>query len=270
MAIITISRGTRSAGQDIADRVAEKLGYRCLSRHALLLKAAEYYGTPLRKLTQTLEETPRFLDGFSTERAKYLALIRAALCREIKNDNVVYHGLAGHLLLGEIPHLIKVRIAANMEFRIKRAMEFNRLEREEAIKYIKEADEKRVKWTKLLYHVDWNDSSLYCLVIYIDHLDISDASDIICYLASLDEFKTTPESQKTIDDLVLSTEVRAAIAMNRAVADAELEVFADNDTITLGGTVGSFQDADKIREIAAKVPGVKLINSKMKIKYSTQ
>ena len=35
MAIITVSRGTFSGGQSLAECVAEKLGYRCLPRFAL-------------------------------------------------------------------------------------------------------------------------------------------------------------------------------------------------------------------------------------------
>jgi osmotically-inducible protein OsmY len=71
-----------------------------------------------------------------------------------------------------------------------------------------------------------------------------------------------------MDDMVLSTEVRARIAMNKNIADSGLEVSADRGFITLEGIVASLQDADKIRETAKAVPGVKAINSKMQVKSS--
>lgn len=265
MAIITISRGTFSGGQSLARCIAEKLGYRLISRE-VLVKAAQDYGSSLEKLSDAIAEVPRFLEGLSTERVHYLAFIRAVLSREIRNDNVIYHGHAGHLLITPLPHLIRVRIIANPEYRIQAAMERNRLKREEAIKFIKNVDEKRIKWTKFLYHADWYDPSLYDLVINIDNLSISDACDIVSYTASLDKFKATPEAKKMVDDLVLSTEIRALIASTKGIADSGVEIDADGEVITIGGTVSSLQDADKIRELVQGVPGVATVNSKMQIK----
>jgi cytidylate kinase len=265
VAIITISRGTFSGGQNLARCIAGKLGYRVISRE-VLVKAAQSYGSSLEKLSDAIAEVPGFLEGLSAERAHYLAFIRAVLGREIKNDNVIYHGHAGQLLIPRLPHLVRVRIIANMEYRIQSAMERNKLKREEAVKFIKNVDEKRVKWTKFLYHADWHDPSLYDLVINIDNLTISDACDIVSYTASLERFKTTPEAIKMVDDLVLSTEVRAAVASTKGIADSGIEVEADAGAVTIGGTVSSVQDADKIREIVRGVSGVISINSKMQVK----
>lgn len=267
MAIITISRGTFSGGQTLAECIAEKLDYRCVARQ-VLVSAAERYGAPLDKLSEALTETPGFLERLSTDRAHYLAYVRAALSREIRGNNVVYHGLAGHLLIGGLPHVVRVRVIADMEFRVKAAMERNRLTRDAAVDFIKKIDEKRVRWTKFLYHVDWRDPSLYDLIINLDHLNITDACQVVCCTAGLDKFKTTPETQKIVNDMVLSTEVRARIAANasgRKISDAGVEIEADDGVVTIGGTVASLEDADKIREIARSVKGVNSINSRMKI-----
>ena len=264
MAIITISRGTFSGGLTLAECLAEKLGYRCISRE-VVVRAARQYGAPLEKLSDALAEPPGFLERLTTERVHYLAYIRAAIYKEVRNDKVVYHGHAGHLLLREIPLVLRVRVIADMEFRIKAAMERNNLSREKAIKYIKDIDEKRVKWTRFLYHADWYDPALYDIVINLEHISIDDACGLISYIANLDKFKPTPESKKIIDDMVLSTEVRAAVAQSADNSDGGVEIEADRGVITISGSVGSLVEADKIREIARKVPGVKEINSKMRI-----
>jgi len=230
-----------------------------------LVRAALEYNVPLDKLEEAVVEEPRFLERLTTERIHYLTYVRATLCKEVKGDKVVYHGLAGHLLIRGLPHLIRVRVIADMEFRIKAAMERNRMTRKEAIDYIKKVDEKRVKWTKFLYNVDWHDPSLYDIVINLENLGISEACDIVSQAVSLERFKTTPEAQKLMDDLVLSTEVRAIIASNKEITDSGIEVEAKDGVIILGGTVGSLQDADKIRELARAVPGVKDLDSKMKV-----
>ncbi len=266
MAIITISRGTFSGGQALAECVAERLGYRCVSRE-VLIEAARQYGVPEEKLFEALRKKPRILERLSLERTHYLAYIRAVLCEEVKGDNVVYHGHAGHLLLKGIPHVFKVKVIANMEFRIKAAMDRHHLGREEAIQFIKRVDDERVKWTRFLYGVDWNDPSLYDIVINLDHISLFGACEVVCHTAGLEEYKTMPASQKIMDDLVLSTHVRAIIAADESTADAEVEVEADDGIVTIWGRLQSMEDIDRINEIVRKVPGVKEVNSKMRLHW---
>ena len=258
MAVVTISRGTFSGGQSLAQHVASKLGYRVLPR-VELHEAAMRYGVSDKVLSDAISETPGFLERQSSERARYLTCIRAALVRAVKDDNVVYHGLAGHFLLQGVPHVLRVKVIANTEFRINGAMERTALTRKEAIEYIRKMDEKRAKWTKFLYHVDWNEPSLFDVVINIDRLDISNASEIVAHAVQYDRFKTTPETQKIMEDLALSTEVRAIITMSKGVADSGIKVEADGGAITVSGMAGTSADADKIREIAMSVASVRSV-----------
>jgi cytidylate kinase len=265
MAIITISRGTFSGGQRLAQCVADKLGYRCIARIESY-EAAKRYGVSDEQLSKAISETPGLLERLGSERARYLACLRATLVREVKDDNVVYHGLAGHFLLKGVPSVLRVRVIANIEFRIKNAMERNRSTRKEALDYIKKVDEKRIRWTKLLYHADLNDPHLYDLVINLDNISINSACELVCCTVGLDEFARTPNWQMIMDNLVLSTEVKAVVTASKGIGDSGLEVEADGGVITLLGTVGSLQDADKIREIVGSIRGVRAINSKMQVK----
>lgn len=237
MAIITILRGTFSGGQWLAECIAEKLGYRCMSRE-VLAEASRQYGVEEERLYKALTARPGFLERMSLERLHYLAYIRAVLCKEAREDNLVYHGHAGHLLLRGVPHLLRVRVIANMEFRVKAAMDRHHLSREEAVQFIKRVDDERARWTKFLYHVDWRDPSLYDIMINLDHISLSGACDILGGTVGLEEFQTTPASQKIMDDLALSTSVRAAIAADGSIADGGVEVEADGGVVTLGGDGG--------------------------------
>ena len=61
MAIITISRGTNSGGQSLAECVSKRLGYRCVSRE-LLVQAAKDYGVEEEMLSKALEGKPGILE----------------------------------------------------------------------------------------------------------------------------------------------------------------------------------------------------------------
>jgi len=84
-----------------AECLAAKLGYRCIDRDVIVERAAAH-GVSQDELRDDLEKPPGFLERFSHKRYKYLALIQAAITEEVRTGKVIYHGLAGHLLLGAV------------------------------------------------------------------------------------------------------------------------------------------------------------------------
>ncbi|PIU32433.1 MAG: histidine kinase, partial [Syntrophobacteraceae bacterium CG07_land_8_20_14_0_80_61_8] len=162
MAIITISRGSFSHGAEVAERVAERLGYQCISRE-VLLDASERFHIPEMKLVQAIHDSPNILQRFQFGKQAYIAYIQWALAQRVRSGRAVYHGFAGHLLLPRIPHVLRVRILASMEQRVAAKMAQARISEREALAVINKDDEERRKWSKALYGVDPRDSSLYDL-----------------------------------------------------------------------------------------------------------
>jgi len=265
MAIITISRGTFSGGKDLAECVADKLGYRLLSRE-VLAEAAMEFGVPLEKLTHALGDKPGILDRMKLERAHYLAYIQAALCREVKDDAIVYHGHAGHLLLRGVPHVLRVRVIGNTENRIQTAMERKKLDRKKAIEVIRKRDEDRARWTRFLYHVDWLDPSLYDLVINLDHTSPDTACEIVSRAAGMPAFKFDEEAQKIMRDLALAAEIRARVAAQGRGTDGNIKIDVADGIVNIFGVVPSLEASDLIKKIARDTPAVRDINSQLKIR----
>ncbi len=164
MAIITVSRGTFSGGKALAERLSKRLGYRCINRDMLVRKAATSRVSE-HDLRAALELPPAFPGRFNHTRYVYLALIQAALTEEVRSGCAVYHGLAGHLLLKGAPGLLRLRIIAPMEYRIRMAQERLNLIRSEAITHIKAVDRDRRRWTQFLYGLNWGEPSLYDFLI---------------------------------------------------------------------------------------------------------
>ncbi len=267
MAIITISRGSFSGGKTLAECLAVRLGYRCVSRETIV-DAAKRYDIPEQKLVDALTKKPGFLERLTRERSHYMLCLRAALVREVMDEKVVYHGNAGHLLLKGAPHLIRVRVIASLDFRIGSLMNSQQMSRKDAVDYIEKVDSERSKWTKFLYQADWNDPALYDLVVNIDQIGITEACEVVSGVATLDQFKSTEASQKALRDLDLATEVRALLACNavkNGVADAGIEIDAADGVVTISGTVSSSEDADKTQQVITAVPGVKQVNSQIEV-----
>jgi len=255
MSIITISRGSYSKGKEIAEKVAEKLGYECIARDTLL-EASEQFNIPEIRLVRAIHDAPSILDRFSYGKVRYVAYIQAALLRHVQKDNMVYHGLAGHFLLEGISHVLKVRVISDLNDRLELEMEREKITRREALRVLKRDDEQRRKWSKQLYGIDTWDPSLYDLILHIKNLTVNDAVNIICHTVGLKHFQTTPQSQKTLDDLLLACEVRAALIDLRP----DIEASADNGIVivkTLAPLSQEEQLVKQIKKTAGTVPGVK-------------
>ncbi len=268
MAIITISRGTFSGGQAIADCVAKEIGYHCITREELLAEAARQFSIPQETLDNALLAKPDLLErvGLRVRKVHYVAFVRAVLCKMAAQERVIYSGLAGHLLLQDAPNLIKVKVIADMEYRIKAAMERNKFTREQAYAYIKQVDKSRDDWVKAVYHADRNDPQAYDIVINLQQISLTAACKVVGTMAGLDEFRTTPESQRKMDDLVFAADIRAKIALNGHISDHEIEIKADAGIIHILGTVDSLQDADRLKAFVHNTPGVTAVESHLKIK----
>jgi cytidylate kinase len=210
MSIVTISRGSYSRGKEVAEKLAFALGYECVSRE-VILEASEYSGIPEAKLVRAIHDAPSILDRFTQNKVRYIACTRFAVTKHVQKDNVVYHGLAGHFFLQEVPHVLKVRITASLEDRIKEEVKRENISPEEARRILRKDDEERRKWSLALYGIDTWDSALYDMVLNIKTMTVEDAVSTIRRALEIPHLQTTPESQAILDKLVLRAEALATV-----------------------------------------------------------
>jgi cytidylate kinase len=196
MAIITISRGSYHRGREVAEKLAAKLGYECISRE-ILLEASQEFNIPEIKLVRALD-TPKILQRFTREKEKYVTYIRAALLKRAQKDNMVYHGLFGNFFLQDVPHVLKVRIDARVAEEVERAG----ISAAKAREILVRDDEERRKWALYLYGADTWDATYYDMVLHLRSITVDMAVSLIMHTLQFPRFQSTPESQQVIDNLV--------------------------------------------------------------------
>lgn len=283
MAVITISRGSFSHGQEIAEKVAGTLGYECVSRE-ILVEAAQLFNVSEKKLIRSLNEAPNILERMVHGKERYLEYIKASLLGYARKGNVVYHGHAGHILLTEIPQILKVRILAEKDDRISLLQKRENLNREAAAEIIENEDKNRIHWTRYLYKEDVNDPKLYDIVINIGNLTIEDACEIICLAARSKSYRSTDESKQAIDDLAITNRIQAEL---KSICEAQVSVNNGEVQVKVAAQkrrksgyispalqhhIGEAYQHDvtrQIHEIAHKVPGVKDVFCQVDMPYYT-
>jgi cytidylate kinase len=208
MAIIVISRTSYSHGAEIAERVAQKLNYRCISKEVISL-ASQEFDIPENYLRQAIEKAPSILDRFSFAKKKYVAYIRSALLEYVVEDNLVYHGLAGHFLLLGIPNILRVMISATPEERVKVLMRRENILEKEALKAIEKFDKERKKWAMYFHGKDPWDLSMYDFGVVIGRLTLDDAVTKILNAVKLPSFQMTPELRQILMNESLAAKVKS-------------------------------------------------------------
>jgi hypothetical protein len=254
MAIITISRGSYSKGKEVAEGVAARLDYRCMSRE-ILLDASERFSVPEVRLLHAMHDGPSVLERFGHGTASYIAYVRSALLDAVRKDDVVYHGLAGHILLSEIGSVLRVRIIADLETRISMVSERENIGRSEARKMISRIDQERRKWSRRLYGVNPWDPSLYDLVISIDKIGVQGAVDLICQAAAQEPFVLSDGAKREIEDLALAVSVESHLLD----ADQNVHVTSEYGNVLVYTTetgLGAGRFEEKVRWLASNIEGI--------------
>jgi hypothetical protein len=173
----------------------------------------------------------------------------------VQNDNVVYHGLAGHYFLKGIPHVIKVRILADLEDRVVEEMRREKISADDARYILKKDDDERRRWGMQIFGIDTWDPMLYDMVLHIKTLRVGDAVDLISHAAKLPHFQATPESQKLLDDLALAAGVEAALV--EEIPSAKVEAKDGEVFVSIKGNLSQEEETiAMVQRIAHKVAGV--------------
>jgi cytidylate kinase len=232
MQTICISRGTLIGGKILAKRLAENLGYPCLSREDLI-EAAIKEGIHVGKIETAMVKGRGFSERLALEREHYLAFTRSYLCDHALKGQLVYHGRTGHLLLPGVNNVLRVRVVADYEYRLKAAMQRLGLEREKARRYVDEVDEDRRQWTHTMYGVSCDDVIQYDVVVSLQQFSVENASTGITAIAQLPDFQLTPASIRTLADLRLGAKARVLLANDERTYRASFKVTATDGVVTV-------------------------------------
>ncbi len=258
MSIITISRGTKSGGLELANRLSKKLGYKTLSMEEVIAESAKKYNIMKEILLDKLEKTPSLWQKFTDEYTRYIIFIKCSLLKTIKQDKIIYHGYAGQLLLKDLPHVLKLRVEAPLDYRVKAVMAELNYNYDQSVEYIKKVDIRRKRWVKMVYNNDWYNPQLYDLWVNLQNMSMDNICEMVARAIDHKDFKTSEHAIMYLNNMSLECEVRAALASDDKIwSNQQVTVIATDGVITLKGPVKNKELRDLIVDTTLKVKGVK-------------
>jgi len=254
MPIITIYQGASGEGQELAEAVAQELGYRAVGRE-VLVEASRRYRIPEARLSEIVEKGPHWWERLLEDVRPYRIALQATLCELARDSNVVYHGHLGHELLPGISHVLKVLLSAPMEYRVRQVRARQGLTDASARKYIDELDKARSRRLMEMFGSDWHDPNRYDLVLNMGKIRREGAKQVIVEAAKLEEYQPTPASLQAFDDLAIAARVHSTLLASPHLQGSSLEVRAGAGHVHVKGRIDHGLEDEVIR-LAKNVSGV--------------
>ncbi len=265
MAIISISRGTRSGGEALARCLADRLGYPLLGRE-VAQEAAAQLGVPAKDLEDKMEAKPGFFGRADLLTRLYVAGVRHTLAEAALSGRLIYHGLAGARLLEGLPGVIRLRLIAPLEQRVQTLMESEGMDEASAEAYIRDVDDGRARWVRVMYGVDIADPTLYDLVVNLETFSIPEACEVLVRLVDQPEFVLTPERAADLRDFRVQCQVNLALLEDLGTQTLDLQARVRRGIVEVSGQAPMLRTGDmgnRITEIARSVPGADEIHLKL-------
>jgi cytidylate kinase len=254
MPIITIYQGASGEGQELAETVAQDLGYRCVGRE-VLVEASRRYRIPEAKLNEIIEKGPHWWERLLQDLRPYRIALQATLCELAHDGKLVYHGHLGHELLSGIGHVLKVLLIAPIEFRIEQVRARQNLTDVAVRHYIEEVDKARSRRLMAMFGADWRDPNRFDLILNMSKMRREGAKRVIIEAAKLEEYQPTPSSERAFNDLALGSRVHATLIASPDVQGSALEVRAEGGHIYVKGRVDEGLE-DEVVKLVKNVPDV--------------
>ena len=256
MQIICISRGCYGFGSDLSERLADKLGYACVSREMITDKATDY-GIPVGKIEIDILKNKPITEERGINIDLFKSFVTSELCQAAQIQGVVYHGRAGHLVLPGLSNVMRVRAIADQDKRIEMAMNKTNLDRKRAKKFLEQTDDDIRRWVRILYNEDWEDPALYDLTINAHHMSAESSAHFLMGMANLPEFQPNPASNQVLEDLMLAARCRLAIGHNEETSQAKVTVKAERGKVSVTYLPRQAREAQGIPTVLEKVSDVK-------------
>ena len=253
--IICISRGSQSRGKALAEELARRLGCAVLSREDLI-EAAIAEGIQVGKLETSMMNARAFTERLARERDHYLAFSTAYLCEKSMQGPLVYHGRTGHLLLRGVGHVMRVRVIADEEYRIKVTMRDLGLDREKARRYLAAIEDDRRTWVRSMYGVSWEDASQYDVTVSVERMTVENTAFALVGMAQLPEFQVTPASKRAMEELYLTARARLRLARDPRTAHVDFRVRSNAGVVTVTHLPKDLDVADAVPQVLAGLDGM--------------
>ena len=262
MSILAMSETVGSRGTEIGRALATALGWEFADRD-IITKAAESFGEGVSELKHATEEKPTLWDRFRQSQQRYATYVEATVLEIAARDNIVLVGRASTVILRDIRHALRARVIAAEQVRAQRIEQDLGLTPEAALESVRQADHDLAARVRYLYHLDWNEPSLYDVVLNTERLNVERAVAVLREMLTDQQFSSTDASRQELRDRSLSASARARLLADPTTRSIRIVVTALRGEIQLTGLVRSEEERRAAAPAVARIPGMPTVRNEL-------
>lgn len=181
-------------------------------------------------------------------------------------ESVVLRGWGATALLRDVGHVLRVRVTAPHEARVKNLMK--RVKNPDPAKIETEiayADEAHGAIMRRHFNVDYRDPALYHLVLDTAVTPVDKCVEVIVALARDAKFAETETSRLRLASLMTESHVKALLKLHPPTRNIAIGIAAEGSEVTLSGAVPSSEIRDRCELVAWRVPGMTQVRNELQI-----
>lgn len=228
MTVVAMTREMGADGRDVAARLAEKLGTEVV-HHEIIEPLADKMRLRKSHVVRLMEGKASMLERLTADHTSmsiYTAEETVEMVGKQPHGTVIRTWGATHLLR-PIPHIITVRVCSPFELRVDRMMKrLNTDHRAFAEAEIRMSDEAHAAIMKRHFGVDWQDASMYDMVLNTERVPVDECVSEINSLIEERAFQETETSRKAFADLSLEVRVASLLRSDKTTAKFKIGVKA--------------------------------------------
>jgi len=193
MAVITISREPGALGEEIAARVAGKLGFLLVDKTRLFEMWREA-GLDEERFNSLDEHFPALNAEMDSETEASFKLLDDFIIQLAEEHDLVVIGRGAQALFKNCPGTLHVRVIGSRQFRVDQVRKNEGLSSRGARRLIRDLEIQRARYVRFFYRANWADSGLYDLTLRLDRLTMEQAANLIAFSADQMQIRQAPRN----------------------------------------------------------------------------
>ena len=260
MSLITATTSMGCGALAVTKEVADRLKLELYDDDRLQQEAVSM-GYSSEDLKAFDEKAPGLFDRLLRRRPEIYDELMAGVIYEVaRRGEGIIIGHGSFYFLKDFTCALHLRFHASNPFRIQRLVDTQNVSPETALKIIENRDTELKGFLDFLFQIDWNDLSLYDLVINVDKLGIDAAAEMIVNLAKTEYIQECGlTALESMEKLSLLKKVEAAV-MKDNINPQELHIeVPEPGMVKLTGLINPMRTVAGVTELIKSVPGVEKI-----------
>ena len=258
MPLITITSGIGCGEDTVARILGEKLDLAVFDDQKLQDEALEM-GISSEDIEDFDEKAPSLFSRLLTFKPQsYLELMAAVIYKISGKGDAIIAGHGASFLLRDFGCAFHVRLHSSESSRIQHLVDEQGMSPDAAKKLMQKTDDERKGFLRFAYRMDWDDNSLYDLVINRDKLGVEGTVILIVAARDVDQIKECSLSaMESMKQLSLGKRVEAAIIKDCVNPGNYHVTVPEPGVVRLTGIINPLESKDRLIELVKAIPGVK-------------